>query len=144
MLLKYHCHLVVNVISSSISVGCIVLTVILPPTVPWGAFPYDEREHEPASSVVVYRSDHHPHHHRNLANETSQELLWGQKAGVKIRQNYRDNNLTLVCCWMNNIHCRYGFQAWKYSFFFFFDSVLYLEQINSDKMIINRQNINNA
>lgn len=62
------------------------------PALPWGAFPYDEREHEPASSVVVYRSDLHPHHHRHLADETPQELLWGQKAGVRIRQRYRDNN----------------------------------------------------
>lgn len=112
-------------------------------TVPWGAFPYDEREHKPARSVVVYRSDHHPHHHRNLANETSQELLWGQKAGVKIRRHHRDNN-------PSNTHCHYGFQAWKYSvlhfnfFLFKFNSVqLYLEQINSDTMSLNRQNINN-
>lgn len=93
-----------------IHMGCIVVTIscFSFPTVPWGAFPYDEREHEPARSVVVYRSDHHPHHHRHLANETSQELLRGQKAGVKIRKHYKDNN-------PSNIYCHFVSQAWKYS-----------------------------
>lgn len=53
-------------------------------SVPGGAFPADQREHEPASPLVVHRSDHHTGGHRNLADEAPQELLRGQKAGVKL------------------------------------------------------------
>lgn len=51
-------------------------------SVPRGAFPSDEREHQPARPVVVHRPDPHPHRHRHLADEASQELLRGQEAGV--------------------------------------------------------------
>lgn len=51
-------------------------------TVSWRAVSHDEREHQPACSLVVHRSDTHPHHHRHLADEAPQKLLWGQETGV--------------------------------------------------------------
>lgn len=51
-------------------------------SVPWGTFPSDQREHQPAGPLVVHRPDPHPGGHRHLADETSQELLRGQEAGV--------------------------------------------------------------
>lgn len=59
-----------------------VCVFVLP--VPGGAFPPDQRKHEPASPLVVHRPNHHTGGHRHLADETPQELLWGQKAGVKL------------------------------------------------------------
>lgn len=53
-----------------------------PLPVPRGAVPSDEREHQPASPLVVHRADPHPCGHRHLADETPQELLRGQEAGV--------------------------------------------------------------
>lgn len=52
------------------------------PTVSRGEVPDDQREHKPASPVVVHRSNADPAHHRSLANETSQELLRGQETGL--------------------------------------------------------------
>ena len=49
-------------------------------SVPRGALPSDEREHEPARAVVVPGPDLHPHGHGRLADETPQELLRGQEA----------------------------------------------------------------
>lgn len=51
-------------------------------TVSRGAFSHDEREHQPACTLVVHYSDTHPYCHRHLADETPQELLWGQETGV--------------------------------------------------------------
>uniref|UniRef100_A0A4W6G4M8 Transmembrane p24 trafficking protein 9 n=1 Tax=Lates calcarifer TaxID=8187 RepID=A0A4W6G4M8_LATCA len=45
-------------------------------------FPSDQREHQPAGPLVVHRPDPDPGGHRHLADETPQELLRGQEAGV--------------------------------------------------------------
>ena len=51
-------------------------------TVPRGAVPTDQREHQPARAVVVHRSDWHPPRHRILADAASQVLLRGQEARI--------------------------------------------------------------
>lgn len=48
-------------------------------TVPRRAVPVDEREHESESLLVVISSALYPASHGYLADETSQELLWGQE-----------------------------------------------------------------
>ena len=63
------------------SVTCVNAPLSVP-SVPWGAFPSDQREHQPARPLVVHRPDPDPRGHRHLADETPQELLRGQEAGV--------------------------------------------------------------
>lgn len=58
------------------------LLCVLSSTVSWGALSHDEREHQPARSLVVHRPDAHPHRHRHLADEAPQKLLRGQETGV--------------------------------------------------------------
>jgi len=60
------------------------LSARLPPSVPRGAFPSDQREHQPEGPVVVHRPDPDPGGHRHLADETPEELLRGQEAGVAL------------------------------------------------------------
>ena len=48
-------------------------------SVPRGAVPLDEREHEPAGAVVVPRADLHPRRDGRVADEAPQELLRGQE-----------------------------------------------------------------
>ena len=48
-------------------------------SVPRGAVPLDEREHEPAGAVVVPRADLHPRRDGSVADEAPQELLRGQE-----------------------------------------------------------------
>ena len=43
--------------------------------VPRGAFPSDEREHEPESPLVGNRADGDPTEYGHLADEASQEFL---------------------------------------------------------------------
>lgn len=49
-------------------------------SVPRGAVPHNEREHEPAGAVVVPRADLHPRRDGRVADEAPQELLRGQEA----------------------------------------------------------------
>ena len=49
-------------------------------SVPRGAVPLNEREHEPAGAVVVPRADLHPRRDGRVADEAPQELLRGQEA----------------------------------------------------------------
>lgn len=88
------------------------------PTVSWGALSHDQREHEPASPLVVHRADTHSHCDGHLADETSQELLWGQETGVKrVHRQHVKQHFLLEYKW-SYCHIRFYTHAHKHRFWF--------------------------
>lgn len=83
-------------------------------SVSWGTLQTNQWEHQSEGSVVVYRPDADPGGHWFLANETSQELLWGQEISIELYLDflkivivswYSTHKILKIACFMCGQDC---------------------------------------